>query len=63
MSVTGKIENSNISSPVAKGSETLNLNNKLSKEQIDLVEISLHSTYGECLLYLTPTLFVNLSKK
>ena len=63
MSVTGKIENSNLCSPVAKGSERLNLNNKLSKERIDLVEISLHSTYGECLLYLTPTLFVNLSKK
>ena len=39
--------------PVTKGSEALNLKNKLSKERIDLVEISLHSTYEECLLYLT----------
>ena len=29
-----------------------NLKNKLSKERIDLIEISLHSTYEECLLYL-----------
>ena len=28
------------------------MNNKLSKERIDLVEISLHTTYEECLLYL-----------
>ena len=41
------------SSPVTKGSETLNLNNKLSKERSDLIEISLHSTYEECLLYET----------
>ena len=31
----------------------LNLKNKLSKERSDLVEISLHSTYEGCLLYLT----------
>ena len=62
MSVTEKIENSNISSPVTKGSETLNLNN-LSKERSNLVKIPLHSTYEECLLYVTPTMFVNLSKK
>ena len=29
------------------------MKNKLSKERSDLVEISFHSTYEECLLYLT----------